>query len=599
MTKELIRIFLLGLFGSNGRVKALLHQKFENFRSRFKLSLFFSAIRISWRGLLFKDLRIGNGKYRMESDIVLLSFSLKKWISNNHFGWLMFNIDTLRLVRCDENANARKKDDTDGHQDANYFNRLLLYCVKARGLLQRNLPNIAIEKIYYFGKVEPLVKKLSILNGKIHCYVNLGFKTEEINANVDTLTGRLDLEASVLSFKKAVRADSVKMELLLLSAQTQFEFNASLKVEIQGLVFDSKKISSSEIHTGKLLLDIEFDLNKKKIEIKSSSGTFWDIPFSFRVFSFGSSWPLAALLFSATLNKKSVNDISFNFVNKLFELDEQTEFDIGLIWRFEIFDLSRQQFEVTVKHSSFGIKNISENFNGRLNGLEYKSDDSVSMARTVKVGDCHNTSYMSFDFIPEKIKAITILCEDPNFYLHPGVDQYFLGQALATNILHGRILRGGSTITMQLVKNIYLSSEVSLFRKLEEAVISILIENVFHQDKALILEAYLNIIEFAPGVYGWKEGADFYFSKPPDDLSLSELVVMTYIIPRPLHFYNALLAGSAQLHTNLSKYMIEMESKLKRSQHPAFDPLIEIDRKIVFAKPFPVLDLSRKIQLYV
>lgn len=96
-------------------------------------------------------------------------------------------------------------------------------------------------------------------------------------------------------------------------------------------------------------------------------------------------------------------------------------------------------------------------------------------------------------------------------------------------------MRGGSTITQQLAKNLYLSKRKSLFRKVKEAAIAWRLER--HLSKDRILELYLNIIEWGPGVYGAGAGSRHYFHKPPWDLNFCECVLLAAIIPSPKSYY--------------------------------------------------------------
>ena len=97
-------------------------------------------------------------------------------------------------------------------------------------------------------------------------------------------------------------------------------------------------------------------------------------------------------------------------------------------------------------------------------------------------------------------------------------------------------MRGGSTITMQLVKNVYLTRHKTIARKLEEALLVWLIESNRLCSKERMLEVYLNIIELGPGIYGIGEASRFYFDKKPSGLNLAESVFLASLLPRPKWF---------------------------------------------------------------
>lgn len=130
-----------------------------------------------------------------------------------------------------------------------------------------------------------------------------------------------------------------------------------------------------------------------------------------------------------------------------------------------------------------------------------------------------------------------------------------MGMTLKHNIKNRKFIVGGSSISQQLIKNSMLSGERTIYRKIEEAILSLLMENYYKLSKNDILEIYLNMIEFAPGVYGIEDASQFYFGKHCENLSVCEVLAMTYIIPRPIHFYNALRQHTTQLKNNLYKHI--------------------------------------------
>lgn len=164
------------------------------------------------------------------------------------------------------------------------------------------------------------------------------------------------------------------------------------------------------------------------------------------------------------------------------------------------------------------------------------------------------------------LPPVIIFSEDPNFHAHAGVDVFFIGYAIARNFASHRFSRGASTITMQLARNLFLNHEKNVARKLEEVIIALLIENHFQISKRRLLELYLNIIEFGPKVYGITYAAGYYFNKSPGDLSLLECVIVTYIIPRPVHFDDALNRRSPQLIDNLHHHIHRTLNGLLESQ---------------------------------
>jgi monofunctional glycosyltransferase len=136
--------------------------------------------------------------------------------------------------------------------------------------------------------------------------------------------------------------------------------------------------------------------------------------------------------------------------------------------------------------------------------------------------------------IPRTMQAAIIAAEDDGFYAHHGFDWDAMQQAYELNEKRERIKRGGSTITQQLAKNLYLSPSRSYIRKAREAVITELMELLLSKDR--ILELYLNSIEFGPGIFGVEEGARFRFGVSARQISLEQSCLLAAIIPAPLRY---------------------------------------------------------------
>ncbi len=144
-------------------------------------------------------------------------------------------------------------------------------------------------------------------------------------------------------------------------------------------------------------------------------------------------------------------------------------------------------------------------------------------------------TYISYDSIPEEFTKAMVSTEDSNFYKHHGVDYgAILRAAIAYVTKNGKITQGGSTITMQLAKNIFLNSSQTLDRKIEEAFIAHDLEKKYSKDE--IMEFYLNNIYFNNGLYGVKAACKGYFSCDLDDLDLSQIAFLCAIPNSPTYY---------------------------------------------------------------
>ena len=149
--------------------------------------------------------------------------------------------------------------------------------------------------------------------------------------------------------------------------------------------------------------------------------------------------------------------------------------------------------------------------------------------------------YLSFDEIPQSVKDAMVVTEDRDFYKHEGVNFWSTAKAavmlVESKLRHKDISRGGSTITQQLAKNVFLSNERTYERKVREIFIALDLEKKYTKDQ--ILEFYINNIYFANGYYGIEAASRGYFNKPAKDLDLAEAVFLCSIPNRP-SFYNPL-----------------------------------------------------------
>ena len=143
--------------------------------------------------------------------------------------------------------------------------------------------------------------------------------------------------------------------------------------------------------------------------------------------------------------------------------------------------------------------------------------------------------WVDYGAISPNLKRAVIAAEDARFIEHEGVDWEAVQKALEDNRRRGRPARGGSTISQQLAKNLFLSSERSYLRKGQELVITYMIEALW--DKRRILEIYLNVAEWGDGVFGAEAAARHYFRTSASRLGAEESARLAVMLPRP-KFYD-------------------------------------------------------------
>ncbi len=151
-----------------------------------------------------------------------------------------------------------------------------------------------------------------------------------------------------------------------------------------------------------------------------------------------------------------------------------------------------------------------------------------------KIHGEENRKVLSHDEIPDVVRVATIATEDKNFYTHFGVDFLSIIRALKANVENGEMSQGGSTITQQLARNVFLSREKTLRRKIMETLIAFKIEKNFTKDQ--ILDRYLNQVPYGSNAYGISAAAEVFFGKNAKDLTLSEAVFLAALPKAPTYY---------------------------------------------------------------
>lgn len=142
--------------------------------------------------------------------------------------------------------------------------------------------------------------------------------------------------------------------------------------------------------------------------------------------------------------------------------------------------------------------------------------------------------WQSYGRISRNLKRAVVAAEDSRFLSHEGFDWEGIEQAFEKNLRKGRVVAGGSTISQQLAKNLFLSASRNPLRKVQEAIITVMIEQLW--SKRRILEVYLNVIEWGNGIYGAEAAARRYFKTSAAKLGPSQAALLAAMIPNPRYY---------------------------------------------------------------
>ncbi len=160
--------------------------------------------------------------------------------------------------------------------------------------------------------------------------------------------------------------------------------------------------------------------------------------------------------------------------------------------------------------------------------MEQRKKEAENDGKAYKI----RQNWVPFNQIPNLFKRTVRISEDANFYFHEGIDLEELEESIKENWEKGEFARGASTISQQLAKNLYLSTDKSLWRKIKEFFITRELESTLSKNR--IFHLYLNIIEYGRGIFGVDAASRYYFGKTVSDLNEEEIIRLTAVIPKPL-----------------------------------------------------------------
>ena len=200
---------------------------------------------------------------------------------------------------------------------------------------------------------------------------------------------------------------------------------------------------------------------------------------------------------------------------------------LGAIGLFFVAGYPQKVFSLYLEAQTVARESSASDFQTGQVGEVYDSDGN----RIALLQNDKNIIYLTSDQIPELVKQAFVSIEDKRFYMHHGSDPFAIVRAVTSLLGKGRITQGGSTITQQLVRNIYLTHTIRWERKVEEIFIAHAMEREYSKDE--LLEFYINNIYFSNGCYGIEAASQKYFSRSVSDLDLSETAFLCAIPNNP------------------------------------------------------------------
>ena len=312
--------------------------------------------------------------------------------------------------------------------------------------------------------------------------------------------------------------------------------------DLSGLLVNHKKISAEDVYFDKTRIFYQVNIGKDYIELDSTSTVGFN-KLEFNPYIKLKMYPDRQLTLKINKRRFQAQELFESLPGGLFYnlTGLKTTGDISFFLDFFV-DFKQPdslRFESELRQYNFRIQKFGRTAFTRINdSFMYTAYDYGVPVRSFMIGP-QNPNYRSLDEISPYLKEAILTSEDGSFYYDRGFRADAIKRAIVINIKKKRFVQGASTITMQLVKNVFLTRNKTIARKIEEMLITWLIEYNGLCSKDRMYEVYLNIIEWGPGVYGANEAARFYFNKDASRLKLNEAIFLAHIMPRPKSFaYN-------------------------------------------------------------
>lgn len=306
---------------------------------------------------------------------------------------------------------------------------------------------------------------------------------------------------------------------------------------VRNLVINQPRLSSSDIVVPTASVNANVFVGKNYVSIDSSSLVHLG-KISFTPYFKYQLKPVKIFTVKVHTDWMNAQDVLNSLPGGTFENFEGMQVAGKLNYRMHVFlDMSNPdqvQFESFLdKSPDFRILKYGKLDMTRLNQpFVYTPYEDGKPMPSHLIGPA-NPEFTPIDQISPNLRNAVMTAEDPSFYTHHGFVVESFRRSLATDIKKHQFKRGGSTISMQLVKNAFLSREKTLTRKVEEIFIVWMIEQNHLMTKDRMLEVYFNIIEWGRGIYGIDEASHYYFGKSPSELTVGESIYLASIVPHP------------------------------------------------------------------
>ncbi|MGK6352038.1 transglycosylase domain-containing protein [Parapedobacter sp. DT-150] len=305
---------------------------------------------------------------------------------------------------------------------------------------------------------------------------------------------------------------------------------------VKNLTVNHWRIAQKDVVVPDAHIDAELVVGDQDVELSKTS-TVTVKKLQFHPYIRYTAGPKKTYAFAVETPEMAAQDLFDAFPRGLFESLEGLRVSGNIQYQLEAFldteNPDSVQFNSNMKETDFKVNAWGKANVPKLNtSFVYTPYEDEKPVRDIVVGP-ENPTYVPLSQISPNIKNAVLTTEDPSFFTHNGFVEEAIRTSIAINYKEKAFKRGGSTISMQLVKNVFLNRNKTVVRKLEEILIVWLMESTRAVSKDRMFEVYLNVIEWGRNVYGIGEAARHYFGKHPSQLSIGEGIYLASIVPRP------------------------------------------------------------------
>lgn len=402
-----------------------------------------------------------------------------------------------------------------------------------------------------------ILMKLPELYVKEHSFKSGIILKEQDKTNLFMLEGIIEPSEKIARFK-LYSSDTSKVKIPFIgykwnwlfafdTAQFSFEGNKindgkniiTGSSSIAGLTIYHPRISTTNVFLNNASFNYQFNIGKDYFELDSNSVMVFN-KLTFNPYAYYRPGPSRQVALKLHKPKFTAQDLFESLPKGLFFNLEGLKTSGELSYNFDFFvDIDNPDsivFESDLKRFNFRIEGYGNTDLRKMNSdFLYTAYEKGEAVKSFIVGP-ENPNFKRLDEISPFLKNTVLISEDCGFFWHRGFLPESFKESITKNIKTKRFARGGSTISMQLVKNVFLNRNKTIARKLEEVLIVWLIENNGLTSKERMYEVYLNIIEWGPMVYGANEASRFYFNKDASKLTLAESLFLSSMIPHPKWF---------------------------------------------------------------